>query len=130
MTKWVFQPIFSLHGILSGTVCRVVFIMWGGGVAPTVWWPTAIYAEAQMRGLEIASIFGYSYNKKISPDDNKNVNATPGTGLVDFPGLFKRLRQGGFREGSLIIECLDNVDGSQLISEAIQARKMLEELVA
>jgi sugar phosphate isomerase/epimerase len=83
-----------------------------------------------MRGLEIASIFGYSYNKKISPDDNKNVNATPGTGLVDFPGLFKRLRQGGFREGSLIIECLDNVDGSQLISEAIQARKMLEDLVA
>ncbi len=209
----------------------------------------AIYAEAQMRGLEIASISGYSYNKKISPDDNiaalkrlidnsrickcpnlmmngvsdlsieadyyktiaascdyaeskgveltlkphggtnatgaqcrahiksvghknfnlwydpgniyyysdgaidpvadcadvdglvtgmcvkdfkmpKDVNVTPGTGLVDFPGLFKRLRQGGFREGSLIIECLDNVDGSQLISEAIQARKMLEELVA
>jgi sugar phosphate isomerase/epimerase len=60
----------------------------------------------------------------------KDVNVTPGTGLVDFPGLFKRLRQGGFREGSLIIECLDNVDGSQLISEAIQARKMLEELVA
>ncbi len=60
----------------------------------------------------------------------KDVNVTPGTGLADFGAKLKRLRQGGFREGSLIIECLDNVDGSQLISEAIQARKMLEELVA
>ena len=60
----------------------------------------------------------------------KDVNVTPGTGLVDFPGLFKRLKQGGFRGGSLIIECLDNVDGSQLISEAIRAKKMLEDLVA
>ena len=59
-----------------------------------------------------------------------DVNVTFGTGLVDFPGLFKRLKQGGFRGGSLIIECLDNVDGSQLISEAIRAKKMLEDLVA
>ncbi len=60
----------------------------------------------------------------------KEVNVTPGTGIVDFPKLFARLKQGGFRGGSLIIECLDNVDNPQLISEAVKAREMLEELTA
>ena len=60
----------------------------------------------------------------------KDVNVTPGTGLVDFPGLFRRLKQGGFRGGSLIIECLNSGEGSYLISEAIKAREMLEELIS
>ncbi len=58
----------------------------------------------------------------------KDVNVTPGTGMVDFPGLFERLRQGGFRGGSLVIECLNTGEDDYLIAEAIKARKLLEEL--
>ena len=60
----------------------------------------------------------------------KDVNVTPGTGMVDFPKLFERLRQGGFKGGSLVIECLNTGDDPYLISEAIKAREMLEELTA
>ncbi|NLB25507.1 MAG: hypothetical protein GX820_02310, partial [Bacteroidales bacterium] len=54
----------------------------------------------------------------------------PGTGLVNFPELFTRLKQGGFKKGSLIIECLNSGEDPYLISEAIKAREMLEELTA
>ncbi len=60
----------------------------------------------------------------------KDVNVTPGTGLVNFPELFTRLKQGGFKKGSLIIECLNSGEDPYLISEAIKAREMLEELTA
>ena len=60
----------------------------------------------------------------------KNVNVTPGTGMVDFPKVFERLAKGGFTRGSLIIECLNTGDDQYLISEAIKARKLLEELTA
>ena len=36
----------------------------------------------------------------------KEVNVTPGTGMVDFPGVMARLKKGGFKKGPLIVECL------------------------
>lgn len=56
----------------------------------------------------------------------KDVNVTPGTGMVDFPKLFTRLKQGGFRRGSLIVEAL-SIDGdlSYINSEAKKAFQFL-----
>ncbi|NLH41684.1 MAG: sugar phosphate isomerase/epimerase, partial [Planctomycetes bacterium] len=40
----------------------------------------------------------------------KNVDVTPGTGMVDFPAVFARLQAGGFKKGALVVECLDPND--------------------
>lgn len=59
----------------------------------------------------------------------KNVDVTPGTGLVDFEGVMNRLRKGGFRKGPLIVECLSKGDLSFINSEALKARIFLEKLI-
>ena len=58
----------------------------------------------------------------------KNVAITPGTGQVDFPAVFARLKKGGFTRGPLIIECLDPGDIEQTIVQAKKTRLFLEEL--
>jgi sugar phosphate isomerase/epimerase len=58
----------------------------------------------------------------------KNVAITPGTGRVDFPAVFARLKKGGFKHGPLIIECLDPGDAEQTIVQAKKTRLFLEEL--
>jgi hypothetical protein len=58
----------------------------------------------------------------------KNVAITPGTGQVDFPEVFARLKKGGFTRGPLIIECLDPGDAEQTIIQARKTRLFLEEL--
>ena len=58
----------------------------------------------------------------------KDVNVTPGTGMVNFPGVMARLRQGGFKEGPLIVECLAVGDVSFVNAEARKARQFLEGL--
>ncbi len=58
----------------------------------------------------------------------KNVAVTPGTGMVDFPAVLARLKQGGFTEGALVVECLDPGDLKQTRAEAKKAREFLEEL--
>ena len=60
----------------------------------------------------------------------KDVNVTPGTGMVDFPALFARLRQGGLKGGPLIIECLNTGEKDYLLSEARKAREFLEAVTA
>lgn len=60
----------------------------------------------------------------------KAVDITPGTGMVDFPGVFERLRSGGFRGGPLIVECLAPGDIDSTHTEAVKARQFLEELTA
>lgn len=59
----------------------------------------------------------------------KNVDVTPGTGMVDFRGVMSRLRQGGFKRGPLIVECLAKGDISFVNSEAKKARQFLEALM-
>jgi sugar phosphate isomerase/epimerase len=58
----------------------------------------------------------------------KDVAVTPGTGQVDFPGVFAKLRAGGFEGGPLIVECLEPGDLPHMRDEAIKARRFLEEL--
>jgi len=58
----------------------------------------------------------------------KNVAITPGTGQVDFPAVFARLKKGGFTRGPLIIECLDPGDIEQTIVQAKKTRLFLEDL--
>ncbi len=58
----------------------------------------------------------------------KDVNVTPGTGMVNFQAVMTRLLQGGFKEGPLIVECLAVGDVSFVNAEAKKARQFLEEL--
>jgi len=59
----------------------------------------------------------------------KQVDVTPGTGLVDFPKVMARLRQGGFTGGPLVIECLAPGDLASTLAEARKARQFVEQLV-
>jgi sugar phosphate isomerase/epimerase len=58
----------------------------------------------------------------------KEVLVTPGKGMVDFPKVFARLKQGGFTHGPLVVECLEQGDAKQITAEAKQAREFLEKL--
>jgi sugar phosphate isomerase/epimerase len=77
---------------------------------------------AEVDGL----VVGMSVKDFLMP---KNVDVTPGTGMVDFPAVMKQLRKGGFRRGPLIVECLKKGDLSFINSEARKARLFLEELM-
>ena len=58
----------------------------------------------------------------------KNVDVTPGTGMVDFPKVLARLQKGGFRSGPLIIECLSPGDLAHINAEARKACQFLNKL--
>jgi len=58
----------------------------------------------------------------------RNVSVTPGTGKVDFPAVLARLREGGFTQGPLVVECLEQGDLKQTLAEAKKARRFLEKL--
>ena len=60
----------------------------------------------------------------------KNVDVTPGTGQVDFPAVFARLKKGGFTHGALMIECLDPGDVKKTIVQARKTRFFMEELTS
>ena len=63
----------------------------------------------------------------------KNVWVTPGTGMVDFPKVLARLKEGGFTGGALVVECVARPDAQDLaaiLAEAKKARRYVEELVA
>lgn len=60
----------------------------------------------------------------------KEVLVTPGTGKVNFREVLSNLRQGGFRSGPMIVECLNRGDTpANVTAEAKKARKFLEQLV-
>ncbi len=58
----------------------------------------------------------------------KNVDVTPGTGLVDFPAVFAKLKAGGFKSGALVVECLEPGDLAHTLAEAKKTREFLENL--
>lgn len=60
----------------------------------------------------------------------KDVALTPGTGQVDFPGLFRALRRGGFTHGPLMIETLKPGGPAETLAEAKKAKQFVERLVA
>jgi sugar phosphate isomerase/epimerase len=58
----------------------------------------------------------------------KDVELTPGTGMVNFPKVMSRLEQGGFTHGPLVVECLDHGDLAHVNAEAVKARRFLDTL--
>ena len=58
----------------------------------------------------------------------KEVEITPGTGMVNFPKVMSRLEKGGFTHGPLVVECLDHGDLAHVNAEAVKARRFLETL--
>jgi neutral ceramidase len=60
----------------------------------------------------------------------KNVEITPGTGLVSFPAVLAQLKKGGFTHGPLIIECLGPGDAEQTLVQARKTRLFLQELTS
>ena len=59
----------------------------------------------------------------------KEVLVTPGTGRVDFPRVMARLREGGFRQGPVLVETLAKGSLAQVIAEARKARAFLTGLL-
>jgi len=59
----------------------------------------------------------------------KDVMVAPGVGQVNWPALMARLKQGGFRRGPLLIECLERGERPQVLAAARLARAFLENLV-
>jgi sugar phosphate isomerase/epimerase len=56
---------------------------------------------------------------------------TPGTGRVNFLEVLARLRQGGFTQGPLVVECLAPGDSpAKITAEAKMARRFVEGLLA
>lgn len=53
-----------------------------------------------------------------------------GEGKVDFPGVFARLKQGGFTRGPLLVECLARGSLQSVTTAARKARQFLEQLTA
>ena len=62
-------------------------------------------------------------------DPVAGVTVTPGTGQVDFPQVLSRLEKGGFVGGPLVIETLAPGDPDDLLREAGNARRFVENLV-
>ena len=95
-----------------------------------------------------ANIFYYSDGKIDPMDDSatvdglvvgmsvkdfrmpKDVDVTPGTGMVNFRTVMAHLKRGGFTGGPLLIECLAPGDLAQLLANAKQARAFIESIVA
>lgn len=60
----------------------------------------------------------------------KEVMITPGSGKVNFREVLARLIRGGFREGPLVVECLDRHEtAAGITAEAKRARQFLLELI-
>ncbi len=89
------------------------------------------YSDAKLDPVEDAAsvdglVMGMCIKDYIHP---KNVMVTPGHGQVDFPKVLARLKKGGFKGGSLVVECLSKGDLPHLLQEAKVARQFVEALV-
>jgi sugar phosphate isomerase/epimerase len=90
------------------------------------------YSNGEINPVEDADaldgiLYGMSVKDYRLP---RNVNVTPGSGLVDFPALMTRLQRGGFTSGPLVVECLDPKELDQVNAEARKAREFIERIVA
>ena len=71
-------------------------------------------------------VVGMSIKDYLPP---KNVMVTPGQGQVRFEPLITRLREGGFTQGPVLVECLKPGTLTELLVEAQQARAFLRTLL-
>jgi sugar phosphate isomerase/epimerase len=66
---------------------------------------------------------------RSEPRGEGTVSLTPGTGEVDFPAVFAKLKKGGFTSGPLLVEPPIGGDYDQIVGEARKVRRLLEDLV-
>jgi len=88
------------------------------------------YSDGKLNPVEdAASVDGLVVGMCIKDYKHpKKVDVTPGMGMVDFPAVMKRLKQGGFTGGPLVVECLEPGDLKHTLAEAKKARQFLEKL--
>jgi len=88
------------------------------------------YSDGKLDPVDdAASVDGLVVGMCIKDYKNpKRVDLTPGTGMVNFPAVMARLKQGGFTGGPLVVECLEPGDLEQTLAEAKKVRQFLEEL--
>lgn len=120
----------------TGPQCRKVIEKVGHDAFRLTYDPGNIfyYSDAKLDPVEDAAtvdglVAGMCVKDFLPP---KEVMVTPGTGKVDFSRVLKRLAQGGFRGGPLVVEGLtrgDGLDAASITKEARKARKFLEELL-
>ena len=70
-------------------------------------------------------VVGMSVKDFLPP---KEVLVNIGSGKVDFPAVFARLKKGGFTHGPLIVECLARGPLESVKAESSKARQYLEQL--
>jgi len=123
------------HGPLNSTgrECRPL-VDRGGHKNFRLWYDPGniyYYSDGKLDPVDDAAevdglVAGMSVKDFIMP---KEVNVTPGTGMVNFKGVMLRLRKGGFKRGPLVVECLTSGDLKFINAEARKARLFLEELI-
>lgn len=89
------------------------------------------YSDGQLNPVDDCGsvdglVVGMSVKDFLPP---KEVMVTPGMGRVNFAKVLTRLKEGGFRSGPLVVECLKKGPLKEVIGEAKMVRKWLEELV-
>ena len=91
------------------------------------------YSEGKLNPVDdapsVAGLVSGWCIKDFTLRPKKDVWLTPGTGLVDFPAVFARLKQGGFHSGALVVETVSQGDLPHLAVEAKKARQFVEHLV-
>lgn len=88
------------------------------------------YSDAKLNPVDDApSVDGLVVGMSVKDfKPPKNVDVTPGTGMVDFRAVFAKLQAGGFKRGALVVECLDPNDLPHTLAEAKKTREFLEKL--
>ena len=88
------------------------------------------YSDGKLDPVEDAAtvnglVVGMSVKDFLPP---KEVLVNIGSGKVDFPAVFARLKKGGFTHGPLIVECLARGPLESVKAAATKARQFLEQL--
>jgi len=123
------------HGgnISTGSQCRTAIDRVGHKNFTALYDPgnACYYSEGKIDPVEdVKSLAGVVTGMLIKDYRHpRNVDVTPGTGLVRFPELMAQMVKDGFTHGPLIVETLAPGDLGQKLVEAKKARKYVTELV-
>ncbi len=85
-------------------------------------------AEDPLDGIdEVAPHVVAAIVKDETGGERGDVEIEPGTGDVDFPAVFSRLRDGGFTSGPVMVECLGRGELGEVNERAVRVRERVEE---
>jgi sugar phosphate isomerase/epimerase len=129
------QMTLKPHGLFNGNgpqLRRIVECIHHKSLS--VWYDAGnvyYYSAGKLNPVEDAAtvdglVSGWSIKDYTPP---ATVDVAIGAGLVDFAGVFARLKLGGFQKGPLIVETLSPGNPAELLAEAKKARVFLEDLI-